>query len=158
MHTEPPSGVFRLEREQEIPREIHEVFAFFVRAENLEAITPPWLSFRILRQSTPEIVKGTLVEYQLKWRFVPLRWRTEIVEWEPPLRFVDVQVSGPYRLWHHRHEFAPRGRYTLMRDTVDYSLPGGMIGRLMHRLAIHRDIQAIFDYRARKIRGLFAHE
>ncbi len=142
---------FLLEREQWIPRRIEEVFAFFADAKNLETITPPWLRFRILSPEPIAMQAGTLIVYRLRWHWLPLRWLTEITEWEPPWRFVDVQRRGPYALWHHTHEFEPHAGGTRMRDRVRYALPLGLLGALMHRLIVRRDLQAIFDYRARKV-------
>jgi len=144
-----------LEREQRIPRSIHEVFAFFSDAHNLEAITPPWLHFRIVRVTEGEIRQGTLIQYSLRWRVVPLRWTTEITEWEPPHRFVDNQISGPYRLWHHEHTFTANGEATLMRDHVTYALPLGILGRGAHAVMVRRDVARIFDYRAQYIAQAF---
>jgi ligand-binding SRPBCC domain-containing protein len=143
-------------REQRIPRPIAEVFAFFADAHNLEAITPPWLRFRILRVSEGEIRQGTLIDYALRLHGIPLRWRTEITEWAPPHRFVDSQISGPYRLWHHEHTFSPDGENaTTMRDRVTYRLPFGVLGRGVHALMVRRDVAKIFDYRAEYIAEAF---
>lgn len=138
-----------LVREQRLPGTPEEVFPFFADAANLEAITPPWLHFRIVTPGTVEMREGTLIEYRLSLRGIPIRWRTRIDEWEPGVRFVDRQLSGPYRLWHHTHEFEPAGeRQTLMRDTVRYALPLGPLGEIAHRLIVRRDLARIFDHRA----------
>ncbi len=147
--------VFSLERSQLIPRPIDDVFAFFSRAENLQDITPRWLDFRILSTSTPTIRRGTWIRYALRWRVLPVRWTTEIIRWEPPFRFVDQQISGPYRLWHHEHRFEPRGSVTLMHDTVRYALRFAPVASAAHVL-VGRDVSSIFDYRAERIRALFA--
>ncbi len=148
--------VFTLERRQLIGRRIEDVFAFFSRAENLQDITPRWLQFRILSVSTPEIRRGTLIRYALRWRIVPVRWTTEITRWEPPFCFVDQQVSGPYKLWHHEHRFERHGDATLMHDTVRYALPFGPLGAVAHVALVNRDVNTIFDYRADCIRAFFA--
>src|SRR5580704_401192 len=90
-----PMKPFDLLTEQFVPRPIEEVFEFYSRAENLETITPPWLHFRILKIDPTPIQKGTLIKYSLRWRVFPIRWTTEIVEWKPPHRFVDMQLRGP---------------------------------------------------------------
>ena len=81
------------------------VFAFFADAANLERITPPWLKFRILTPGSIEMAAGAQISYQIKWHVARMSWLTEIVEWEPPLRFTDVQLRGPYSLWRHTHSF-----------------------------------------------------
>jgi ligand-binding SRPBCC domain-containing protein len=147
---------FLLQRGQWVPAPIGEAFAFFADAANLEAITPPWLRFRILTPEAIAMRAGTLIAYHLRWRHLPLRWVTEIEEWEPPRRFVDRQLRGPYAFWHHTHSFEPDARGTRMRDAVRYALPLGPLGRLMHRLTVRRDLAAIFDYRAGKVEEIFA--
>lgn len=148
--------VFTLQRQQWIARPATEVFSFFSCAENLQQITPQWLNFRIIDVSPSEIRKGTLIRYALRWRVLPVRWTTEITQWEPPHCFVDEQVSGPYRLWRHEHAFQPFERGTLMRDTVHYALPFGPVGLLTQAVIVGRDIEDVFEYRARTIRDLFA--
>lgn len=147
---------FLLQREQRIARPVAEVFAFFADATNLEAVTPPWLRFRILSPRPIAMRAGALIVYRLRWGWLPLRWVTEIEEWQPPFRFVDVQLRGPYALWHHTHTFEFHEGGTLMRDSVRYALPLGPLGRLAHRLFVRRDLEAIFDYRARKVSEVFA--
>jgi ligand-binding SRPBCC domain-containing protein len=136
-----------LEREQRVERPIAEVFEFYGDARNLEAITPPFLGFEVL---TPEVVMrpGARIEYRLKLHGLPIRWRTRIDVWEPPRRFVDVQVSGPYALWHHTHTFEPDGEgATILRDKVRYALPFGPLGELARLLLVQRDVERIFDHR-----------
>lgn len=145
-----------MRREQWIPRPLGEVFAFFCDARNLAALTPPWLGFRILTAGPIRIAVGTKIRYRLDWHGAPVKWTTEIRRWEPPHRFIDVQLSGPYRLWHHTHGFVERGGGTLMTDVVRYRLPFGIIGRLAHALKVRRDVEQIFDYRSRRISELFA--
>jgi ligand-binding SRPBCC domain-containing protein len=142
-----------LRREQRLPGAPEDVFPFFADAHNLEAITPPWLGFRVVTPRPIDMRAGALIEYRLKLRGVPLRWRTRIAVWDPPRRFVDVQLSGPYRLWHHTHDFEPGGGGTLMRDTVRYALPLGPLGAVAHALVVRRDLAAIFDFRSEAVRA-----
>lgn len=145
-----------LRREQWIPRPIDEVFAFFADARNLEGITPPWLDFRILAMDSAPIAKGTEIHYRLRLHGIPIHWRTEIREWAAPHRFVDVQTSGPYRLWHHTHRFEALDGRTRMTDVVRYTLPFGLLGRLVHALKVRGEVRRIFDYRRERIHELFA--
>ena len=143
-----------LVREQWVPRPLAEVFPFFADANNLEALTPPWLNFRIL---TPKVQMGAgaLIEYQLRLHGVPLRWRTLIALWEPPYRFIDEQLAGPYRLWHHEHTFAERDGGTVLGDHVRYRAPGGPLAPLIHRWVVLPDLERIFDYRRQVIEERF---
>jgi ligand-binding SRPBCC domain-containing protein len=131
-----------------LPLPPEEVFPFFGDALNLEAITPPWLGFRVVTPGPIEMAAGAGIEYRLRLHGIPIRWRTTIAVWDPPHRFVDVQLGGPYRMWHHTHDFEPAADGgTLMRDTVRYALPFGPLGAAAHRLLVRRDLEAIFDYR-----------
>jgi ligand-binding SRPBCC domain-containing protein len=144
-----------LQREQRLPRPPGEVFPFFADAGNLEAITPHWLAFRIVTPRPIDMRAGTLIDYRLRLHGLPVSWLTRIDAWEPGVRFVDVQLAGPYRLWHHTHEFEPdRAGGTVMRDTVRYALPFGPLGAAAHRLLVARDLAAIFDHRARRVAEL----
>lgn len=147
---------YLLERRQFLPRPLDQVFAFFADATNLERITPPWLRFRILTPSPIEMRVGTLIDYRIRWKSVPLRWRTRIAAWNPPYGFVDVQERGPYALWHHTHAFEPIPDGVWMTDRVRYALPFGALGRCIHAIAIRRDVHAIFDYRREVIERTFA--
>lgn len=141
----------RLERSQRIARPLAEVFAFFSDAANLETITPGFLRFRIITPLPIEMRPGARIDYSLSLFGVRLRWLTRITVWEPGVRFVDEQESGPYALWRHTHSFAPDGDATIMRDTVEYALPLGPLGSLAHLLFVRRTVGAIFDHRARVI-------
>lgn len=145
-----------LRREQWIPRPLEEVFAFFSDARNLERITPSWLGFQMLTPGPIRITAGTKLRYRLRVHGLPLSWTTEIRRWEPPYRFIDVQLSGPYRLWHHTHRFEADNGGTRMTDTVRYRLPFGLLGRAVQALKVGSDVKEIFDYRCKRIDELFA--
>lgn len=140
-----------VERELWLPREPDEVFPFFADAFNLEAITPPWLRFRILTPAPIEMRQGAVIDYRLRFRGVPVQWRSEITAWDPPHRFVDEQRRGPYQRWIHEHTFETIRGGTLVRDHVDYAVPGG---RLVERLFVAGDLDRIFDYRHEALRRL----
>ena len=137
-----------LEREQLLPGRPEDVFPFFADARNLEAITPPLLRFEVVTPDPIEMRVGTLIQYRLRLRGVPVSWLTSIQAWDPPHRFVDVQVRGPYALWHHTHTFEDAGDgRTRMRDVVRYAIGFGPLGDVAHRLFVGRDVEAIFDFR-----------
>lgn len=138
--------IHRLEREQLLPHPVDEVFPFFADARNLERLTPPLLRFEVLTPGAIEMRAGTLIEYRLRLHGVAVGWQTRIEEWEPGARFVDVQLAGPYRLWHHTHTFEPVSSGTLMRDTVRYALPAWPVGEVAQPL-VRRDLAGSFDFR-----------
>jgi ligand-binding SRPBCC domain-containing protein len=140
--------VHLLERRQRVELPIEEAFAFYGDARNLELITPPWLGFEVTTRAPIEMGVGTLIEYRLRLHRLPVRWRTRIEAWEPPRRFVDAQIRGPYSLWEHTHTFEEDGPgATIIEDRVRYSIPFGLLGELANRLLVQRDLRQIFDYR-----------
>jgi ligand-binding SRPBCC domain-containing protein len=146
---------YTLSFKQQIQRPLPEVFDFFSRAENLEVLTPPWLKFKILDVKPQLVQQGTLIDYSLRVHGIPLRWTSEIVEWEPPHRFVDLQLRGPYKLWRHEHRFEACPGGTLISDTINLTLPLGFLGRLAYKIKVESDVQEIFAFREQKIRSLF---
>ena len=140
-----------LERRILRPQPRARVFAFFADAGNLEALTPPWLSFRILSPRPIAMAAGTCIDYRIRLRGLALRWRSRIASWDPPERFVDEQVRGPYRRWVHEHRFIERPDGTEVIDLVRYSVLGG---RMVDRLFVRRDLERIFEFRERRLREL----
>ena len=145
-----------LEREQFFPHPVEEVFEPFSKAENLQAITPPWLHFRISSELPIEMGEGAIIEYRLRFHGVPVRWRTRIDVWEPPIRFVDLALKSPFALWHHTHEFTPVEGGTLARDSVRYRVGFGPLGEAAHALVVGRDLERIFAFRQKAVEGLIA--
>jgi len=138
-----------------LPHHIETVFDFFKSAENLQQITPPWLDFRIISPLPIKMEQGALIDYKLKLGGIPIPWKTEISLWEPPYRFVDTQLKGPYRKWVHTHTFAEKDGGTLMEDLVRYSVPGGLLAPLVHEAFVKRQVQKIFAYRKSRIQDIF---
>jgi ligand-binding SRPBCC domain-containing protein len=139
---------FLLEASQRLPYRREEVFPFFADAGNLERITPPSLRFRILTAQPIEMRQGALIDYELLIRGVPAGWRSLISVWEPPARFVDEQLRGPYRWWRHEHLFIDEGDETLVLDRVRYGVPGGW---LVNRLFVATELMKIFEFRQRAL-------
>ena len=144
---DPRGRGYRLERRQLLPVPPEEAFGFFADAFNLEAITPPWLHFRVVTAAPIAMRAGTLIEYELRLHGVPIRWLTRIDVWRPGRRFEDRQLRGPYGYWHHTHVFTPHEAGTAMCDTVRYAMPFGPLGRLIRALVVRGDLERIFDFR-----------
>ena len=146
---------FAFNTELWLPRLPAEVFPFFGEARNLEAITPPWLRFEVLTPPTIVMAVGTLIDYRIRIHGLPVRWQTRIAEWNPPHGFVDVQLRGPYKLWHHTHTFTEKNSGTLCVDQVRYRPRGGTI---VNWLFVRRDVERIFAYRTARMQELLARE
>jgi len=136
-----------------VPRDREAIFSFFADAGNLQRLTPPWLDFSILTPPPIPMHAGAFIDYRISVHGIPIRWRTEITEWAPPYRFVDRQLSGPYRLWHHTHRFTVVHGGTLVEDTVRYRPIGG---GLVHGLFVRRDLERIFTFRQEEILRAFS--
>ena len=147
-------GGYHLTSEQLIDLPRAEVFEFFADAMQLERITPPFLNFSVLTPRPIEMREGLLLDYKLYLHRVPIKWRTEISVWDPPFRFVDNQLRGPYKRWHHEHVFeeVDGGRQTLCKDKVHY-IPRG--GSIVHKFFVKPDLMKIFQYRQDRIREIF---
>jgi uncharacterized protein len=148
-------GHTTLRCDQWVPQPLENVFAFFADAYNLEQITPPFLRFSVRSMSTPAIQRRTEISYNLRLHGLPISWTSRIEEWEPPYRFTDVQIRGPFRLWHHHHEFASERGGTCLRDTVHYKAPFAWIQRILRLSWVDRDLERIFRYRQQIIERRF---
>jgi ligand-binding SRPBCC domain-containing protein len=146
---------YRVEQSQFIPRSREEVFTFFADASNLERITPAFVHFQILTPRPIPMKPGALIDYQLRLCGIPFRWKTRIETFEPPSYFTDIQLSGPYRRWHHRHEFIAVPGGTEMKDIVDYQLPLGPLGVMAWWFFVRHALCRIFDYRRAAITEIF---
>jgi len=148
-------GQYTLEREQLVPGPRERVVAFFIDPRNLSEITPPWVRFEITQLEQTPLAGGTMQEYRIRWLGVPLRWESLIAEFDEGRRFTDVQTRGPYRYWRHEHTFDDAEGGTLVRDRVQYELPFGVLGVIVHTLVVRRQLRDIFDYRANMIEDVF---
>jgi ligand-binding SRPBCC domain-containing protein len=147
---------FVLTRKSEIDLPRGQVFNFFADAGNLERITPPELNFKIITPQPIDLREGALIEYDLKLRGFPIRWRTEISKWDPPFEFVDRQLKGPYKQWIHLHTFTELpGGGTSIEDKVRYRLPLEPLGDIMHFL-VKKELAYIFDFRQKAVEEILS--
>ena len=146
---------FEINMKQYINKPLEVVFEFFSKPENLEMITPKSLSFNILTPTPIKMEKGSLIDYTIRLFGIPIHWRTLISDYEPPFRFVDQQIKGPYTFWHHTHTFKPVEGGVEIIDQVKYSLPLGWLGTLAHAIWVRKDLEKIFEYRKTVIQHYF---
>jgi ligand-binding SRPBCC domain-containing protein len=146
---------YTLERAQVAPVPLEEAFAFFADPHNLEAITPPWLRFRIVT-APPQLGEGSLLHYRLRLFGLRIRWLTKIVTWRPPRTFTDVQLHGPYPLWEHTHRLTPVEGGTEIYDHVRYALPFEPLAGIARPFTVERWLTAIFEFRSERIREALA--
>ena len=139
-------NVHEIHRQIIVPGNLEEVFSFFDRPENLNHLTPPRLGFELLTPKPLPMHNGAVIDYV----------SSLIMSYDPPNRFVDTQIKGPYSFWHHLHQFESVDGETRITDHVHYALPYGWLGRLAHGLFVRRQLEWIFSYRADVIGRVFA--
>ncbi len=152
------NNTYKLERTQVVPRPRGEVFAFFSQASHLERLTPGFLHFRLMPPVPEALGAGTLLHYRLRLMGVPFGWTSQIERFEPGARFSDVQLRGPYAVWHHLHEFFDVEGGTLMLDMIHYRVPLGPVGMAANAVFVRRLLNRIFDYRRERIERIFGRE
>ena len=147
--------LYSLECRQLVPHPLREVFAFFSKPENLGLLTPGNLGFQILSPSPICMKEGAIIDYTIKIAALPVRWTTLITSYEPPYRFTDVQLKGPYSYWHHAHSFTETEDGTLITDEVNYAMPFGLVGGMVHYAIVRHQLRNIFRNRGYAIEKIF---
>jgi ligand-binding SRPBCC domain-containing protein len=143
--------VYRLTDAFSVPTVLEKTWDFFSTADNLGQITPAWMGFRVTTRGVISLQAGSQISYRIRVLGLPMRWRTLITAWSPPNGFEDLQLDGPYAQWHHVHEFEAASGGTICRDRVLYRLPGGLLGPIVHRLLVRRQLLEVFRFRREAI-------
>ena len=140
---------YQLYREQQLNCDIETAWDFFSSPNNLEKITPKDMNFTVLSEESDQpIFEGMIIDYIVSPLLgIPLKWKTKIIQVDWGRSFTDFQENGPYRLWNHYHEFIPNEKGVLMKDTVDYALPFGLLGTLAHEILVKQKLENIFKFR-----------
>lgn len=138
-----------------IKKPIDEVFEFFSKAENLEILTPEWLNFKIKSKLPIDMQQGTKIDYVIRLLGIPMKWKTDITMWQPPDKFQDTQIKGPYKVWIHTHSFEDHDDYIIMTDHVEYRSKGWILAPFIEKLFVRPRIEKIFAYRKKKMDLLF---
>ena len=148
--------IHTLEQQQTLPVTLDEAWGFFSSPANLEKITPADIGFEITSPPEAKMYAGQIITYRVKLApLVRLTWVTEIKAVAEGHSFVDEQRFGPYKFWHHRHQFEAVPGGVLMRDKVHYALPCGPFGALAHRLFVRRKLEWIFASRQQILADFF---
>lgn len=148
---------YQLHKEQQLNCDLKTAWNFFSDPYNLAKITPKTMGFTVLTENIEkEIYKGMEIDYTVKPLLgIPLKWKTVITQVDFEKSFTDFQEKGPYKLWNHFHEFIPNEKGVLMKDTIDYALPFGILGQLVHPFLVKNKLKEIFDYRFKVLEEKF---
>lgn len=140
-----------------MPAPIHEVWNFFSNPDNLNQLTPAKMHFRhVFKTDAEQVFEGMCIVHSLSpIAGVRITWVSRIVAVEPLKRFVDVQVKGPFALWHHIHAFRKVDEYTEISDILYYAMPMGFIGDIVHSVFVGDQIREIFSFRSKQLKGIF---
>lgn len=150
--------IYELSVSHQVNAPLEKVFNFFSKPENLSKITPAKMGFNVLTPLPIKMERGALIDYTIKVVVLPLRWRTLITTYEPPNKFVDEQLKGPYSFWHHTHTFESVDNGVLIKDVIKYAIPMGIFGRILHYIWIKNDLKRVFDYRKEVIDKIFSND
>ncbi len=147
---------YQYKAEQFLPIDLEHAWNFFSDPKNLSVLTPKEMDFKVLTNLPAAIYNNMIIDYIVKPLFtIPLKWQTEILEVDYQKHFIDIQRKGPFKLWKHRHEFIAMKDGVLMKDTVDYQMPFGILGTLAHAILVKKRIEGIFTYRKKVLEDLY---
>ena len=148
--------MYTLEHTQRIPISLEEAWQFFQNPSNLSKITPSEMGFQILSEVPNQMYSGLFIHYKVTPLLgIRMNWTTEITHVNKPHYFVDEQRVGPYSIWHHEHHFKEIHGGVEMLDRVNYQLPLGGVGRLVHPFLVERKLHEIFNYRIKRVEEIF---
>ena len=139
--------IYQLTDQFVVKSDLEQTWDFFSKAENLPRITPAWMRFEIKTPPPINIRQDTILDYAIHWMGIPMGWKSQIIDWSPPRQFIDLQLRGPYELWHHQHTFTASEEGTICTDRVTYKVPGWIVGRMMNAMIVRRQLTGIFEYR-----------
>lgn len=148
---------YQLYREHQLNCDLETAWDFFSSPLNLERITPKDMAFTVLSKNLPaQIHQGMIIDYTVSPILgIKLPWKTIISQVEFQKYFTDFQAEGPYKFWNHFHEFIPNEQGVLMKDTVDYELPLGILGEIAHQVFVKNKLNSIFNYRYEILEEIF---
>jgi len=148
--------IYRLHTRQNLPITLDEAWDFLSSPKNLKTITPDYMGFNILSGAEKEMYPGQIIQYIVTPVLgIPTKWVTEITHVKDKEYFVDEQRFGPYALWHHKHFLKEIPGGVEMEDIVDYKLPMGILGQMVHPILVKPKLNEIFAFRQKKLIELF---
>ena len=150
-------GLYTLYAKQTVNKGVDVLWNFFKKPTNLNNLTPEDVNFKIKSGKSDDFYEGKIISYKIKpFKLLTLNWVSEISQIKEGSYFIDNQVSGPYKMWHHEHHFKSNDNGTTdIIDKVKYKVPFYIVGRLMHKIFIKKKLFDIFSFRQKQIHELF---
>ncbi len=148
--------IYTLQAKQNLPISLEEAWEFLSNPKNLKVITPDYMGFKTLSGDDRPMFSGQIIQYIVTPVMgIPMKWVTEITHVQDKKYFVDEQRFGPYSLWHHKHFLKEIPGGVEMEDIVDYKVPMGILGQMVHPFVVKPKLKEIFDFRRQKLIELF---
>lgn len=148
--------IYRFYQKQNLPISKQEAWDFLSSPKNLKIITPDYMSFDILSGADKPMFSGQIIQYIVTpIAGIKTKWVTEITHVKEGDYFVDEQRFGPYALWHHKHFIKEINGGIEMEDIIDYKVPMGILGQLVHPFLVKPKLKEIFEYRTKKLETIF---
>ena len=148
--------MYQLKRKQIIKADLETCWSFFSSPYNLKKITPTYMGFEVLTDIPEKIHEGLMIEYRVKPLLgIPTKWVSKISKVEEKKFFIDEQLSGPYKKWHHEHHFRQVDEGTEIIDIITYQIPFGLLGKIVHPFIVKKKLESIFNYRNEAIKDIF---
>ncbi len=146
-----------IEQKQFLPISLQAAWDFFATPKNLNLITPKDLTFEITSEVPDKMHEGLLITYVIRPIFnIPFKWQTKISHLKKGVFFIDKQLKGPYRIWHHEHYFKEVEGGVMMTDIVYYDIGKSFLGKIIGKLFVHKKVKEIFNYRYRMLQSYFS--
>ena len=148
--------IYRLHKKQNLPITAGQAWDFLSNPKNLKTITPDYMGFNILSGADRPMFPGQIIQYIVTPVMgIKTKWVTEITHVKDHSYFVDEQRFGPYALWHHKHFINDIENGIEMEDIIDYKIPFGVLGQMVHPILVKPKLEEIFNYRTKKLEELF---
>ncbi|MFT5943363.1 MAG: ligand-binding SRPBCC domain-containing protein [Sediminicola sp.] len=148
--------LYQLRSKQSLPISKQKAWDFLSQPKNLKVITPEHMGFHILSGGDKPMFPGQIIQYKVSpFPGFTTKWVSEITQVEYGNYFVDVQLFGPYALWHHKHFIHEIEGGVVMEDIIDYKIPLGILGQMAHPIIVKKQLKQIFKFREEKLTNLF---
>ncbi|MDP4600167.1 MAG: SRPBCC family protein [Polaribacter sp.] len=148
--------IYTVHKKQQLPITVDEAWKFLSNPRNLKIITPSYMSFDIISGAEKPMFAGQIIQYLVTPILgIKTKWVSEITHFEEKKYFVDVQLYGPYALWHHKHFINKIEGGVELEDIIDYKVPLGILGQMVHPFIVKPKLEEIFNYRQQKMIEIF---